>query len=313
MPQTAPDSFVVGDELIYRERESASSQRVILHQREERKRSPRFEVEFTEGERAGTQTWVPGNRIYGFWSGVDIFDARMAGLERLRAEDDLTDVETYAIDGVYRLLLPREVGEMTWQPIHHATRIENRPAIEELLGASLSSALGSFATMEYEGGLLVSPNASSALAAELCRTHPAAVSEWVLDEEARQRTWTKTGKPAGVDGQNRGTSAEWEWRSYRETDRPMYELLRSWCGHRAVTAHERRVAAEAEVHRLEVLVTDVIDALRKGWTAQAALFEERLDRDRITAETIRPLVERPLDPSEIPVRVEYRTRGRWGG
>ena len=311
---SAPDltAYQPGDDLIYRERESDPSERVILCSREQ-KRSPRVEVEFTEGERPGSRAWVPGTRIHGAWRDVAAFDAYSAAVEHLRADDDLTDIESYAIADVYRLLLPREVGDMIWQPIHHATRIEDPEALEGLVAGPLADLLAPFATLEDDGALLVSPNASSELAEALCRTQPARVSEWVLEEEDRQRIWTKKGKPTGVDGEPRGTSPDWEWRRYRETDRPMYELIRSWCGHRAVTAHERRVAAEAEVHRLEVLVTDAIDALRKGWGVQADLFEERLDRDRITAETIRPLVERPLDPSEIPVRIEDRTRGRWGG
>jgi hypothetical protein len=43
----------------------------------------------------------------------------------------------------------------------------------------------------------------------------------------------------------------------------------------------------------------------------AKSMEEEHERDRITAATVRPVVERPLEPSEIPVHYMQRRR-RWG-
>lgn len=301
-----------GDSLIYREREAAPSEPVRFLQRKEAKKPPRIEVEFMRGDRAGTRASVPGNRIYGPWSGVEAFDAYMAGLERLRADDETTETESGAVEDAYLLLLPRDVAGTLWNPVHHATRIHQRARLEELVATDLDALLQPFATMEQEGDLLVSPNASSAVAEALCRAHPAQVAEWVLEDEERRRAWTKRGKPAGVDGSRNGTSPEWEWLMYRQTYRPIYELLRSWCGHRAVTAHEQRVTAEAEVQRLKVLCAELIDSLREFRPHWPDAFDERLRRDRIKPETIRPLVERPLDPSEVQVRVEYRAGRRWG-
>jgi hypothetical protein len=226
----------------------------------------------------------------------ETFDKYMAGLERLWADDDTTDLETSAVDDVYRLLLLKDVGEMAWKPGHHATRIHDRSGLQELITADLVNLLAPFEQLEDDGDLLVSPNASSAIAEALCRGHPAQIVNWVLEEEEEhRRSWTKRGKPAGVDGEKRSTSAEWEWLMNGETYRPIYELLRSWAGHRAVTAHERRVAAEAELHRLEVFAEELIDALRKFRPHWSDTFEERMRQDRIGPETIRPLVERPLD------------------
>jgi len=72
------------------------------------------------------------------------------------------------------------------------------------------------------------------------------------------------------------------------------------------------MAAEAENHRLDVLVTDLIEALdRAGEQTSAVRFAEEHERDRITPERVRPTVDRPLHPSEVPVR-EVRVRRRWG-
>src|SRR6185295_15470180 len=45
--------------------------------------------------------------------------------------------------------------------------------------------------------------------------------------------------------------------------RPVYELLRQWCGHRSVTFYERLTAAEAEVRRLEILIARLIHTVRE--------------------------------------------------
>ena len=45
--------------------------------------------------------------------------------------------------------------------------------------------------------------------------------------------------------------------------RPVYELLRQWCGHRSVTFYERRTGAEAEVRRLEILIARLIHTVRE--------------------------------------------------
>lgn len=60
-----------------------------------------------------------------------------------------------------------------------------------------------------------------------------------------------------------------------------------------------------------MLVTDLIKALdRAGDAMTAAIYAEEHERDRITPYTVRPTVDRPLHPSEIPVR-EVPARRWW--
>lgn len=70
-----------------------------------------------------------------------------------------------------------------------------------------------------------------------------------MAEEAKIREYCKRGRECDAfDGSGKQTSSperEYEW--YRKHDRPVHELLRSWCGHRTVTFVERLTAAEAEV------------------------------------------------------------------
>ncbi|NEA30758.1 hypothetical protein [Streptomyces sp. SID13031] len=127
-------------------------------------------------------------------------------------------------------------------------------------------------------------------------------------EEMELREKSKHGGKAG----DYDTDPAWEYEWYRKYHRPIHELLRQWCGHRAATLHERLTASEAENIRLEALVNRLIDALAdEGNLDLAHTMAQELQDDRITPESVRPVVERPLHPSEIPVR--YVTRRRhWG-
>ena len=101
---------------------------------------------------------------------------------------------------------------------------------------------------------------------------------------------------------------------YQQWERPRLELLRQWCGHRAVSAQERLSAAEAECHRLDVLLTDAIGMLRgTGEDVRADRLDEEHERNRITAATVRPVIDRPVPLSEKSVRVVYKYRRAWWG
>lgn len=124
-----------------------------------------------------------------------------------------------------------------------------------------------------------------------------------------QNGFTRTGIGSRKD---EDTTPEYEHDWYRRFDRPRHELLRQWSGHRAVSVHERLLAAEAETERVDILLARVIRGLEDaGDSFPARIFAEEHERDRITPWTARHVVDRPLHPSEIPVR-EIRVRsGRW--
>ncbi len=77
--------------------------------------------------------------------------------------------------------------------------------------------------------------------------------------------------------------------------------------------HERIVAAENEAVRLDELLDRAIDALKEhGEDSLADALRREQIEDQITPSKVRPLIERPLSPNEIPVRIEYRNRPwRW--
>ncbi|GFG50150.1 hypothetical protein CQY20_31995 [Mycolicibacterium agri] len=71
-------------------------------------------------------------------------------------------------------------------------------------------------------------------------------------------------------------------------------------------------AAEAEVRRLDILVAELIDALKKHEPFTADALEQRHNDERVRPETVRPVVDRPVAPWEMPViEMPARRRGRW--
>jgi hypothetical protein len=174
-----------------------------------------------------------------------------------------------------------------------------------VLGVSLEDVVARCESFELDGDLMLSLAGSLLVAEAACRAAPMPVLDWVIEDEKQIREKIKRGgwHTNVVERKEAETSPEWEYHWYRARDRPLHELLRQWCGHRAVSFQERLIAAEAENHRLDVLVAELIDALRHaGSERAAAAFEEEHERDRITPSKARPVIDRPLEISEIPVR-----------
>lgn len=152
------------------------------------------------------------------------------------------------------------------------------------------------------------------LAAAIAHANPMPILDWVINDEKKYRELCKRGRSATArDRYSYSTSPEQEYDHYLRYRRPLHELLRAWCGHRAVTLQERVDAAEAEVRRLDELLARMIDQLKAHeHTYVAEIIEQEHVEGRITPATVRPVVERPLKPSEIPViHVPVRSRRWW--
>jgi hypothetical protein len=303
----------VGDEQIYRVRDFDSSQRVRVVAIEVGKKSAKYEVEFLDGDSAGKREKVPGKRLRGAWSGVREYDELMANWERLAAFE-LTDLEEAAVETVFSELIPHEVASWEWSAlVRWVTTVHDPVALEPLIGIPVSELLGQVASFATGDSTVVSPEGTLMIAEYACRVNPMPILDGVIKEERERRAKTKRGESyMGHDGHERTSDPDWEYRWYLEHYRPRHELLRGWCGHRAVTMQERLAAAEAEVQRLDVLITRLIDQMKEhGHGHFAEVMEQVHEDERITAANYRPVVDRPLKPSEIPVRYERAPR-RWG-
>jgi hypothetical protein len=303
--------LVVGDEWVYRLRDDSPSERVRILAVMPTKRSARVDVVFLDDPAERVERDVPGGRLRVPWSEVAAFDVRMANWRRVdNLELDLT--EQACAEEIFILFIDAEVAELLWSPVSCATRVRDQARLDELMGVPAEQIIAGVEWFDDGAEIIVAPAGTLLIAEAICRADPMPVLDMVVKQETEARHKCKHGSKNGSLLGKEPTSPEWEYDWYRRHDRPRHELLRQWCGHRAVTVQERLLAAEAENQRLDVLVTDLIKALEHADEKRlAAHFAEEHERDRITPYKVRPVADRPLHPSEIPVR-EVRVRRRWG-
>lgn len=302
----------VGNELIYRVRDHAPSERVRVNEIDTSKKTPKYIVEFLDGDKSGTHENVPGGRLRGPWADVVAHDALMENWQRI-GQVQLTEIEDSAVSTVFGLLISEAVAEWDWSPVRYATRVHDKNALQEIIGITVEDLLAQTEGFEDDDDVIVSPEGTLMILEFACRLKPMPVLDWVIEDEKKYQDSSKHGRPA-VDWNNHAytTSPEWEYHCYLKYGRPLHELLQSWCGQRAATLQERLGAAEAENRRLDEFVTRLFEELKRLGHAQAVEYLVRdYEQGRIRPESFRPVVDRPLKPSEIPARYVTAPR-RWG-
>lgn len=302
----------IGDEWIYRVKIFSPSERVKILGIEKRKQTTRVDIEFLDGERGGLHDSVPATRLHGQRSTVAEYDERMANWQRLGGSD-LDETEESAVGEVFDALVPEDVATYCDSFVRNGATVRDRGALERLMQRPISDVLDHVEWFEHDEVLELSADGTLLIAQYVCAANPPPILERVMGEEAEIREHCKRGREYdAIDGSGKQTSSpEWEYEYYRKHYRPVHELLRSWCDHRSVTFYERLTAAEAEVRRLDILVAELIDALKKHEPFTADALEDRHNDERIRPETERPVIDRPLAPWEIPVREVPVRRGRW--
>jgi hypothetical protein len=302
----------VGDEWIYRQRPHMRSERVRIIGIEKRKQTTRVDIEFLDGDKAGVCENVPGTSLPRPWNEVAVYDELMAYWKRLDQEA-LDDTEDWAVTEVFDLLIPEDVAAYDRSCVRHGASVYSSEALESIMRRPMIDVLEHLEWFAHDGITELSAKGSVLVAEYACAANPPLVLDKVMASEAEAREHCKRGREyKGIDGEKRTSTPEWEYEWYRQRIRPYHEILRQWCGHRSVTFAERLAAAEAEVRRLDILVARLIDVVRENNPLQAQIFEQEHDNERICAETIRPVVDRPLAPWEMPVvEVPARRRGRW--
>lgn len=303
-----------GEFWAYRKHDDAASEQVHILNVLRDKYKVRVEIEFVDGANAGKAQTVSGSRLPVPWRDVDAYDRLMANWQRLETET-VDEVEEFACDVVYERLIPEDIAEVfTGGRAKNGLEVKDIPALEVLMGRPISDVQERNAWFNLNDILILSPTGGLDVAAAVCQESPDPILDYLMAEETKIRHYCKHGRESeGRRGQeDRSTSPEWEYHYYLKYTKPVHELLRQLCGYRAVTAHERLVAAEAETRRLDLLLTHAIDVLRGSDKRMfAAHLEEEHERERILPHRVRPVPDRPLDPSEIPV-IKVSTRRRWG-
>ncbi len=304
--------IVLGAEQIYRLRDYDQSERVRVVEIDSRKKTPRYVVEFLEGEKQGQRENVPLRRLRGDWAEVKAYDELMANWQRLD-ESWMEERESDAADVVFERLIDSEIATGVWTPVRGATKILNTDVLAPLLGMQVEEFLAQVDWFVLDGETVISPAGTMLLAQYSCQVNPMPVLDWVVEEEKEYRHYAKHGRAStSFEGEEYTTSPEWEYKMYLEYGKPLHEILRGWCGYRAVTFQERLEAAEAEVRRVDELITRLFEQLKSqgGHSASVDVIERAYEEERITPHNYRPVVDRPLKPNEILVRY-VNTPRRW--
>ncbi len=305
----------VGNEWVYRKRDEDPSERVRILAIEQKRQGFRADVEFLDGAKAGETENVPGRRLKAPWSEVEVYDQRMAAWERLQ-ECALTPEEDFAAIVALERLIPSDVAEHHYGPVEGMTVVYKRDALEELMMEPLAYVLERCESLiDGDGTLVVSPRGTLLIAELVCRKNPMPILDEVIEEEKKARHYSKKGRtePGRRGEKEKFHTAESEHAWYMHWTRPRHEILRQWCGYRAITIQERLMAAEAEVRRLDVLLQDALDHLERAGDETGAQWMTRSHvEDRITPDNIRPVVERPLGWWDCPPPPQSRQfRRRW--
>jgi hypothetical protein len=246
-----------GEEWAYRLRDDAPSERVHIAAVQQEGRKFRVDISHLEGQSQGSEENVPRSRLKVPWQNVVQYDASMDAWSRLRAES-IDDKETSALWSAVELVVPSKVAELSVASSDDVLTVHDPQALEALTGQSVAAFQTGFSWLVHDGKLVLSPRAALSVVELACRRNPGPVLDLVMAEEAVAREKSKRGGTT-KDWESREettTSPEFEYDNYLRWQKPVHEILRQWCGYRAVTAHERLLAAEAEVNRLNILLAE---------------------------------------------------------
>lgn len=172
----------VGDELIYRLRDFSSSEHVRIVSIDTRKKTPRYEVEFLDGQSQGTVENVPGGRLRGPWSTVRECDERMAHWERF-TKQAMGRYEEDAVERVFTLLVPDGAAAQDWHHSVWSTRILDAGALGTVISIQVSKLLESVDSYVVEEETVVSPEGTMRIAEYACRVNPMPVLDAVIEDE----------------------------------------------------------------------------------------------------------------------------------
>lgn len=292
------DKVEVGAVVAFRESDSIVGQSLkarVVDIRPSGKASFRYSLELEDG----SIRKVPRPRIKGPWAKAAEIDELVNHQVRLHAQrsgEEQDNAASFLIESC-RLGEAMELGS------GDDFVITDAKALEELVDSPLDVLLEGVLTAPCKEGLQISPLGGVRIVQRFAEVSPDEVLEVVAKEE---KEWKfKLREHQGIN------SARWEWEFYCEHYRPMFELWREWCGFAAVRKYEREIAAEAEGERLFDLAKRLIEIIEEKQPEIAKMYRQELLAEQITPYTIRETPDRPLEPDEIPVRVEYRRR-RWG-
>lgn len=285
----------VGRRFAYRERARSPGEpvRPVEVVKEGPPRSNKVKVRRLDGEYEGLEEWIPKVRLVVPWEEAEaLLEDERRMFEALDATGDVYDTVPYkAVQMVFFALPPGEGSDGVFFG-HKAIEsellnIEDLDAAQKRLGLSAEELLAEPHSYVDRFGEYKAPfEVAIKVAKHCCRTFTQDVLRHVQAEEDAL-------KDAVVSGYY--TFPDRRYRSWRDKDgfeilrtraeewlaeqKPIFALIREWCGEEAVEEFDRVLALREEVDRLRALVEDTVRWLRfSGHPVKAALLAKELNK-----------------------------------
>jgi hypothetical protein len=216
-------------------------------------RSNKVRIRFLEGEYPGLDQWVPAVRLRVPW---DEAEAWLRDEERfLRAwEASIDNYETVEYYAARTCLdaYPRPDGILIgYSQREGATaRVHDLPEVCRDLGLSEDDLLSAPLAFIDRGGEYVAPwPVALRLARRVAEVYTDEIVRSVAKEESELQEGTIRGRTVAIGRDEWDVSKERCAEQLRE-QQPMFDLVRAWCGERAVRQFDEVAALRAELERL---------------------------------------------------------------
>lgn len=229
---------------------------------------PRVLIRFLGDEFEGREEWVPPNRLKVPWAEVDDFRAAETRWAAVKAESRVTEGEDSAAGIVFDKLVNSKVASVIYN-VDGVVRIHDVDVLAESLDIDAKT-MRSDPVSFVEDGDLVSPwSITELIARRACELDPEPILSYVANEEAKAAEEATYGRWYRATRSYPGfeVSPEDCFKSDEEFGRPVREVLRRWCGQKAVARRDELAALRTEVRRIGRPTEAAIRALRPGLSA----------------------------------------------
>lgn len=285
----------VGRHFAYRERARSPGEPVqpVEVVKEEPPRSNKAKVRRLDGEYEGLEEWIPKVRLVAPWEEAEaLLEDERRMFEALDSTGDVYDTVPYkAVRMVFIALPPGEGSDSVffgYKAIEsELLNIEDLDAAQKRLGLSAEELLAEPHSYVDRFGEYKAPfEVAVKVAKHCCRTFTQDVLRYAQAEEDALKDAVVSGYYA---------FPERRYRSWRDKDgfeilrtraeerlaeeKPIFDLIREWCGQDAVGEFRQVLELREEVDRLRGLMTDTVRWLRDaGHPVKAALLRKQINR-----------------------------------
>ncbi|MBB5153330.1 hypothetical protein [Saccharopolyspora phatthalungensis] len=237
-------------------------------------RPARVRVRFVEDAYEGHEDWVPPNRLKVRWKDVAAWQEREERWNAVRdaSAEARNTTENDAAGWIFDLLPGYNYAKQLWGRDEGALAIRDVDALVADLGIDRTIVVGDpVAFTDDDGSLIVPWRVMHEVARLLAQKHSDHYISEVTKEEREHEHKNRWGYMSGSGHISAEICAEVD----EEHGRPLRDLIRQWCGAKAIARQDELDALRAEVKRLGTLVERAVDAVRNAGDEKSARELER--------------------------------------